>query len=486
MAPNEDRSMFTVFASLTAVMAFLLAAVGIIVVVNDDGSGGSGATAAAPVTVTLSEFKITPAAITVTEGGSLNVTNAGSMAHNLAVVDQNLKTRDLTSGQSQLLDLSALAPGEYTVICDIPGHEASGMKATLVVTAGGTGTGEVAAGSGGADHGSGHSTGSMDFAAMDQAMIDGATEYLAAFTEHGTGVPTEGRGNQLLRPEAGPDGVKEITLEASIIDWEVEPGKVVEGWAYNGQIPGPSIRIEPGDTVRVTLINNTPMNQDIHWHGISTPFGQDGVGPITQPLVKPGESYTYQFTAPDNHELGMYHPHNGGAHTIVNGMYGQFQIGDVPLPAGKTVSGRTLPADLSVDQHIPMVLNDAGTIGLSINGKSFPATDPIVANPGETLMVTYHNEGLSCHPMHLHRVPQLVIEKDSWPLDQPYWADTVNVCPGERYTVLVMPELADAGIWAYHCHILTHAETEEGLKYMVTVLVVPPVPEPGQSATAPT
>jgi FtsP/CotA-like multicopper oxidase with cupredoxin domain len=102
---------------------------------------------------------------------------------------------------------------------------------------------------------------------------------------------------------------------------------------------------------------------------------------------------------------------------------------------------------------------------------------------GETLQVTYHNEGLMCHPMHLHRVKQLVIEKDDWALDQPYFVDTLNICPGERYTVLITPTADEVGIWAYHCHILTHAENEKGLAYMVTVLVVPPVPPAGKSAS---
>ena len=43
------------------------------------------------------------------------------------------------------------------------------------------------------------------------------------------------------------------------------------------------------------------------------------------------------------------------------------------------------------------------------------------------------------HPMHLHHVPTLVVAKDGLPLDQPYWVDTLNVAPGERYSLLIMP-----------------------------------------------
>ncbi len=487
MAPNQDRSMFTVFASLTAVAAFLLAAVGIIVVVNKDDNA-SLKTASGPVTVTLTEFKIAPGTINMPTGGSLDVVNAGTMAHNLTVTG-GPATPDIAGGKSATLDLSSLKAGTYEVTCTIPGHAAAGMKATLVVGGSGSGGGETASGSTGGSS-SGSTSGGVfngmsdqDFRAMDEAQTQVVQDYVAAFKEHGTGVPTAGRGATVLEPTAGADGYKQIDLKASIIDWEVEPGKVVKAWAYNDQVPGPTIKVQPGDKLRISFTNDTPMGQDIHWHGVSTPFGQDGVAPITQPFVAPGETFTYQFTAPDHHEMGMYHAHHGGEIAVVNGEYGQFQVGDVPLPSGKTVSGIKLPNDLKVDKAMPMVLNDAGNIGLSLNGKSFPATDPIVANVGETLQVTYHNEGLQCHPMHLHRVKQLVIEKDDWPLDQPYYVDTLTVCPGERYTVLIRPTADEVGIWAYHCHILTHAETDKGLRYMVTVLVVPPVPERGQSAT---
>ena len=83
------------------------------------------------------------------------------------------------------------------------------------------------------------------------------------------------------------------------------------------------------------------------------------------------------------------------------------------------------------------------------------------------------NEGLQIHPMHLHGIPQLVIAKDGYPLPQPYLADTVDVAPGERYTVLVQPTDAQKGVWAYHCHILSHAEHDNGMMFgMVTTFIV--------------
>ena len=78
-----------------------------------------------------------------------------------------------------------------------------------------------------------------------------------------------------------------------------------------------------------------------------------------------------------------------------------------------------------------MVLND-GPLGFTLNGKGFPATEPIVAKLGQTVRVRYMNEGLQIHPMHLHGLPQLVIAKDGFLLPDPHYEDTVLVAPGER------------------------------------------------------
>jgi FtsP/CotA-like multicopper oxidase with cupredoxin domain len=289
----------------------------------------------------------------------------------------------------------------------------------------------------------------VDFEEMDRIMKERTEAFPAE---------TEGKGGQPLEPTILDDGTKEFVITASEIEWEVEPGKVVDAMAYNGQVPGPVLRAEVGDKIRLLLKNEMSESTSIHLHGIRIPNAMDGVPDITQPAVKPGEEFAYEFTAREP-AVGIYHSHHHAEVQVPNGLFGGFLIGEMPLPAGVTAA----------QEHV-MVVNDAGTIGYSLNGKSFPATEPYALARGESMVLHYLNEGLQSHPMHLHGPDQLVIAKDGNPVPQPYLADTVNVAPGERYTVLVQAE--DPGVWAFHCHILTHAESETGMFGMVTALIV--------------
>jgi FtsP/CotA-like multicopper oxidase with cupredoxin domain len=146
-------------------------------------------------------------------------------------------------------------------------------------------------------------------------------------------------------------------------------------------------------------------------------------------------------------------------------MFGAFTIGEMPIPESLQAKGFT-----QVDKRVNMVVNDAGTIGLSLNGKSFPATEAYTLKVGQVMQVNYLNEGLMAHPMHLHQPVGWVTAKDGVPLEVPMPSDTVNVAPGERYTVLY--KAVEPGVWAWHCHILTHAESSEGMFGMVTALIV--------------
>ena len=378
----------------------------------------------------------------------LEVANAGSQVHNLTM-EGGPATPDISGGDSATLDLGDLSAGTYVVFCSIAGHREAGMEASLVVNEGVTTDHTVA------DEGT-----EADWAELDRLM----TESILAFPAE-----TEGKGNQLLEPQILADGTKEFHLTAAITEWEVAPGKMVDAWSYNGMVPAPMIRAEVGDRIRVVLDNQLPMGTDIHWHGVKVPNSMDGVAPLTQPLVESGDTFVYEFTATEP-AIAMYHAHHHGQMQVPNGLFGTVIIGDTPVPRGQTVSGVEIPEDLEITQEIPMVLNDAGVIGLSLNGKSFPATEPYVGKVGDWVVAHYFNEGLQIHPMHQHQFPQLVFAKDGIPLDQPYWADTVAVAPGERYSVLFL--LEDPGVWVWHCHILNHVESDTGMFGMVTAWIV--------------
>jgi plastocyanin len=466
-----------------AISVFALILVGVVAAQgSDDGGGGGGSAAAAPVTVALSEFAISPADIMVPAGGSIEVTNNGTIPHNLAITDTELITSDLDAGASETLDLSSLEPGTYEVFCAIPGHKDSGMVGSLTITEDGAatgGSGDTAAADGGSHAAVDLNTidpNSEQAAKLDEDMRLSMDEGIKTFLNYQTVKYPNGeveKGNRKLEPEILEDGTKKFVLEAKIIDWEVSPGKIVKAWTYNEQVPGPWIRVEPGDKVQVEIKNSLPISTDIHFHGVDVPNSQDGVGGLTQDYILPGETYLYEFTTTDHPQLAMYHAHYHGQEAVLNGMFAIFQVGDVELPeAGSYGPTFDIPEGFSMDdvsQEIPMVLNDAGTIGLSLNGKAFPATEAITANSGEYVMIHFYNEGLVGHPMHLHSQPQLVIAKDGFPVP-PYQMDTLWVSPGERYTVLVRANRA--GVWAFHCHILNHAESNEGLIGMVTAMVV--------------
>lgn len=462
-ASASDRSLPGI-ALAAALLALLVSVVAVIAsnMGSGDGAGSVEATAGASTEVTLADFSITPEPVVVAEGGSLNVTNHSNTAHNLAVEDTDLATEDLAAHASGTLDVSSLSTGSYSIYCTIAGHADAGMRGTLEVTAGGgaqTAAADPAAASTASQHGT-----EEDWARLDQAMHDSMMKFP---------VETEGKGNLPLEPtEIAPDGAKVFDLEADIVDWEVEPGKVVQAYAYNGQVPGPWIKVDVGDRLRIRVTNNLPMATDVHWHGIDVPNEMDGVAPYTQEAIAPnGGTFTYEFTA-ERQALGIYHAHLHGQMQVPNGMFAQFQIGDVPLPTGRTISGVTLPDQIDLAHELPMVVNDAGVIGLSLNGKSFPATEPLVMQQGEWALVHYQNEGMQEHPMHMHGFRQLVVAKDGVPLDQPYWVDVVNVAPGERYSILFHADRP--GTWVWHCHILNHVEREEGMFGMVTALVVEP------------
>lgn len=452
MSKNDARAL-SIGSFAVAVAALFFAAILLITRNDDKGTAASPAEAAIEtITVNLGAMKIEPAELKIpTAGADLKIVNVDTQAHALTIPGLGVATEDLQPGESVTVRIPKQSEGTFEMWCSVPGHKDAGMKGTVVIGTAGSGM----------DHsGSGGTGATMTWQEMDAVMLKRAQAFPAK---------TAGHGGDRLEPTVLADGTKQFDLVAKIVQWEVEPGRLVEAWTYNGVVPGPEIHVNVGDRVRIVLKNELPESTSLHLHGIQVPNNMDGVDPYTQPPTIPGDTFTYEFVAkPGAHSTfatGIYHSHHNAQKQIPNGMFGAITVGDIPIPDVLKPMGYT-----SIAKSVNMVLNDAGTIGLSLNGKSFPATEPYTLKQNDVMLVNYYNEGLMGHPMHMHQPMGWVIAKDGVPLLTPMPTDTLWVSPGERYTVLY--KAIEPGVWAWHCHILTHAEGEQGMFGMVTALIV--------------
>ena len=272
-------------------------------------------------------------------------------------------------------------------------------------------------------------------------------------------------GNQPLEPRI-EDGVKVFDLTVEEMEWPIDAkNPPLKALGYNGTWPGPILRVVQGDRVRVNFTNNLPETTGVHFHGIEfDDFTMDGVPFVTQLPIIPGETFTYDFVA-RNAGSHMYHSHHNATDQVGRGLLGAFIV-DPANPADR------YDRKYGVTQDIVFIHNDV-LGGFTINGHGFPATVPIVAKVGEKIAIRYMNEGLMMHPWHTHGFRQRIVARDGWPLgNAEFDCDTLGVNPGERFDAIV--ECDRPGVWAFHCHILSHVEGLDGMFGMVTALVILP------------
>lgn len=122
-------------------------------------------------------------------------------------------------------------------------------------------------------------------------------------------------------PAGGPPKTVEVHLTASVFNWTIAPNVTLAVWGYNGQIPGPEIRLREGDTLNATLHNELPAPTTVHWHGMEVPASQDGVPGLSQHPILPGANYTYEFVATHAGTF-FYHSHYDEADQVDRGLAG--------------------------------------------------------------------------------------------------------------------------------------------------------------------
>jgi len=256
------------------------------------------------------------------------------------------------------------------------------------------------------------------------------------------------------------DGVKVFHLTAEPIEWEVAPGFKIHSWGYNGSVPGPLIELAEGDKVRIYVTNKLPRATTIHWHGVLLPCGMDGVGGVTQPPIPVGETFLYEFTFPNSGTF-MYHPHFDGMTQEGMGLTGMIVVHkrepDITKRPDRDFVIMLQEWNIDVGTARPNTLRMDFNV-LTMNGKVMPATEPLVAEIGDTIWVRYGNlSAMDHHPIHLHGYNFKIIGSDGG------WAKDKEVLLPET-TVLVpvgaakvIEFLADnPGDWIFHCHMTHH------------------------------
>ena len=271
--------------------------------------------------------------------------------------------------------------------------------------------------------------------------------------------------------EAAPPQVREFTLTAEEIDWEIMPGTVVRAWAYNGQMPGPEIRVREGDTVRVTVKNRLPVGTTVHWHGIDNTPAMDGPAGLNQAPIEPGQDFTYEWVA-DPAGSRMYHSHTDVATQTALGLYG-------PLVVEPKEQGRTYDREYTymlgewdmemtpavATGNAPRGPRDSqlrgGELGADLflmNGHAGVGIPALEMAEGERVLIRLMNMGNIPHPIHTHGHSFKIVATDGNPVPEglELTKDTVLVAPGERYDIEL--EGDNPGVWMFHCHIEAHAE----------------------------
>ena len=124
--------------------------------------------------------------------------------------------------------------------------------------------------------------------------------------------------------------VREYELTAAPATLPMFDGRPLAVWAYNDRVPGPILRATVGERLRVRFTNRLPVPTTVHWHGVRVPNPMDGTPGVTQPPVRPGETFVYEFVPKDAGTF-WFHPHLRSSEQVERGLFGVLVV-DEPKP----------------------------------------------------------------------------------------------------------------------------------------------------------
>jgi len=265
--------------------------------------------------------------------------------------------------------------------------------------------------------------------------------------------------------------VKEFHFSASAAKINLGAGPEFMAWTYNGQVPGPEIRVKEGEIIRVVLKNYLSEGTTIHWHGIPIVNAMDGVPGVTQQSVKPGETLVYEFEARPAGTF-IYHSHVG--YQLDPGLYGPLIIeparpeesydreyslvledwvmkdgGGVARtrrrpPMGRGMMGGMMRGRMGLDSPGGSLLEPVYD-GYAVNGRIYPAIKPLAVKKGDRVKLRLMNvSSATIYYLQLAGHRLTITQADGNPI-QPIETDVMRIGMGERYDVMFTAD--NPGYW---------------------------------------
>ena len=241
-----------------------------------------------------------------------------------------------------------------------------------------------------------------------------------------------------------PDGGT-LDLEAGLVTRSLN-GRTFTMFGFNGQYPGPLIRVPQDATITVNFTNKIDLPTAIHWHGIRLENRYDGVPGVTQDPVAPGETFEYRIHFPDA-GIYWYHPHHREDIQQDLGLYGNLRV-DAPDPAYYgpanreevlilddllVADGGLVPFGRETATHAMM-----GRFGnlLLVNGEP---DYRLSVNRGEVVRFFLTNvSNTRTFNLSFGDAAVKLVASDIGRFERESWAESVVIAPAERYVVDVL------------------------------------------------
>jgi FtsP/CotA-like multicopper oxidase with cupredoxin domain len=246
---------------------------------------------------------------------------------------------------------------------------------------------------------------------------------------------------------------------------EIAPGVVIETRAYNGQVPGPILRLREGVPVTVDVTNAGAEPDIVHWHGLAIDSLNDGAMEEGSPMIAPGSQLRYTFT-PRPSGTRWYHTHAGSGGNLALGTYsGQFGFLIVEGKSGPTTAGDFDQEVFLAVHHwepsfVPMAEtmrtssanqpltagSDVGYKYATVNQHMLGAGDPIRVKPGQRVLMHLLNASATENvELALPGHKFTVLAMDGNPVPHSTSVGVLSLAVAERVDALV--EMNTPGVW---------------------------------------